>query len=497
MKPEMYDLRAHAHIMGSSQLGKSKYVEGCCRDHAAIGNGFAVLDSHGTLDRNLKNHFVYAKPRRPVISIDPSGCQYIRPFNPFALPEGTKVSAHVARLADTILRAWGAGTSNLLPTYRRIVKMILTFCAVTGEPLHHAVRLLELPKKELREFAISVITDDRVKQQWKEFQYIRTFRDWKHEVESTQNRLDTFVGSESVRLFTGVKGIGTSVADWIKNRAIVLVNLQPSDHLSDESAKVFAALILSEFLHTALKNARTERPYFLYLDECQNYLTSDAAKMLDQVLKSGLRVSLIHHHLEQEAFLENPGLKPSIETNAKIKVIFGGLPAGEAKRYAEELFIHQVNERKEKERLYGFETEMLEEGYSTSTLSEHGHSTTSGTRYAPYQQKVTRQILEYTREERISFLAETLMKLPERHCVIKLPGQGAFEHEVELVEEYLLNPGRILKYEKALHAKSIPIHEAEISIDEEERRFFKRAEEYEDRGTRRPKKRPASLHPQE
>jgi len=508
MKPEMYDLKANAHIMGAPQLGKSKWVEGCCRDHADVENGFAVLDYHGTLDRNLRNYFAYIPPKNPIVLLDPSGCDYIRPFNPFALPTGADVSAHASRLTDTVATIWGEANTNETPQFEDMMKLVFTFGAITGEPLHHASQLLYYGKPDLRDKARSLINDPEMIETLDQLQAIRA-ADWERRVGSTRRRLGRLVSSKGVRLFTGLKAKNTTVEEWIAQKAIVLVNLKPSDNLSPKAARTFAALILAEFLHVARNNSDKERPYFLYLDECQNYLTSDAANILDQVLKSGLRVSLIHHHLEQDAFLENPGLKPSVETSAKIKVIFGGLPVNEAKRYAEELRFGTVNQRKEKERLYRLETSYEEEGYeifnssSGTSVGENdkretsGTSKSSGTRFAPRQEKVTAQILEWSREERVSFLAAELMNLPNRHCWIKLPGQEAFEQEVEWTEEYLLNPEEILEYEKALHAESIPKNEAELSIEKEEHRFAKRAHDYEDRGTRRPKKRPASLHPQE
>jgi len=419
------------------------------RDHIDRGNGCCLIDWHGKSYRAMLDYLAYQRPDNPIVLLDPSGCEYIQLFNPFALPPGTDVSAHASRITDVILKAWGARDSNDLPTYKRITKMLISFCAVTDEPLHHGALLLQLPTKELdelREHAISQITDPHVKRQWHEFQHITAYRDWKHEVQATLNRLDPLIGSKTVRLFTGLKGVSTRIEDWISQKAIVLVNLKQSVNLSEESAKAFAALILSEFLHTAITHAETERPFYLYLDECQNYLTTDAGTLLDQALKSGLRITFINHHMAQDVFQKNPDLKYSVEMNAGAKVIFGGLPVEEAKRYAEQLCIGEVNTRKEKERLYRLETTYEEERYEISGHSSgvsageedvrqtSGSSSTAGTRFAPRQEMVTAQILEWNRDEKVSFIAERLMKLPERRCYLQLPGQEGFEYEVEWVD---------------------------------------------------------------
>jgi hypothetical protein len=500
MLPDWFSYRTHCSVMGTSQSGKSKFLEHCMREQVVQGNGFCLIDWHGTLYQSVLDFLAFMKPDRPIVLLNPSDPRYIRPFNPFVLPEGGEVTSHAIRLADVLVKPWGAENTNELPTYERVVKMVLTYMAVSGEPLHHAAKLLELPKKELREYAITLIHDDYQKQQWKQFQYIHTLKEWKNEVLSTQNRLGRFIGSRSVKLFTGLKGESLDINRAIKDRAIVLVNLKPSTMLPAESGRVFASLLLSEFLNTAINHTDEDRPYFVFCDECQNYLTGDAAKILDQVIKTGLRFTLAFHHLGQ--FLQNPQLLQSLDTNAKIKVLFGGLPVRAAKEMAEELFMGELNERWIKEVRYRTVTKQYLESYETETESEgetplgstHSSSTAFGTRYAPYYEQEEVGKDEWSREEKVSKLAARLMSLKTRECYINLP-DGAFLYPVPWVQEYLLNPDSVLRFEKDLQSTAIPLHEADHILETEERKFLERGNEYESKGGR-PKKRPARLHPQ-
>ena len=486
--------------MGTSQSGKSKFLEYCMREHVISGNGFCLIDWHGTLYQTMLEFLAYVQPDRPIVLLNPSKPDYIRPFNPFALPEGREVTSHVIRLADVLVKPWGAENTNELPTYERVVKMVLTYMAVSGAPLHLAAKLLELPKKELREHAISVINDDYVRQQWKQFQYVHTLKEWLREVESTQNRLARFIGSRSVKLFTGLPGESLDINKAITDRAIVLVNLAPSDNLPIESGRVFASLLLSEFLNTAIGHADEERPYFVYLDECSNYLTGDAAKILDQVIKTGLRFTLAFHHLGQ--FHDQPHLLQSLDMNAKVKVLFAGLPVKAAKDAAEEFFMDELNERWIKEVRYRTVTKHFLEAYDTSTETDgevpagstHSSSVASGTRYSPYYEQEEAGKDEWSRDEKVSKLAARLMSLKQRECYVKLP-TGPFPYTVPWVEEYLMNPDSVLRFEKALQRTAIPLHEADKILETEERKFLERSNEYESKGGR-PKKRPARLHPQ-
>ena len=67
--------------------------------------------------------------------------------------------------------------------------------------------------------------------------------------ESTQSRLGRFTGSQSIKLFTGLKGPTETVKQWIKEKSHRAYQSRPSDYLSEESGKTFAALVLADFLH--------------------------------------------------------------------------------------------------------------------------------------------------------------------------------------------------------------------------------------------------------
>lgn len=512
MLPDWYAHATHCHVMGTSQSGKSKFLEHCIREHILSGNGLCLIDPHGTLYRAVLEFLTYVRPDRQIVLLNPSEPDYIVPFNPFSLPPGREISNHVNRNASLLVKPWGAENTNELPTYERIVKMMLTVSAATGEPLHHAAKLLEFPKKELREWAVSQIENDYWKQQWKVLQYVHTLKEWNSHVLSTQNRLGRFLASRSIVRFMGLPKPTLRIADCIRQKAIILVNLKPSDHLDPESGKVFAALLLSQFLDAAMMNTDEPRPYFLYLDEAQNYVTNDAAQMLDQVLKTGLRLTLAHHHLGQ---IRDEHLRQSIDTNAKLKVLFAGLPLFEAKRYAEEFFLPESNDRWLKEVRYRYVTEHIETPYEIETESagqtssegsvgeqeshSSGHTSGSsiqrGTRFVPTQRKERDGQEDWTREQVVAKLAQRLTSLNCRECYVKTPAD-AYLYQVPWVQDYLLNPWKVLEFEKALHKHSTPSHEADRLLAEAETRFLERGKEYESRGKSRPTKKRA-LSPQQ
>jgi hypothetical protein len=499
-----YRFKTHCHVCGTPQSGKSKFCELCVREKIKRGLGVTFFDWHGKTYHELIPYLAYIRPERPVYLLDLSDPTEhgILPYDPFALPslpKGANVSAHVSRMTDLIVKPWGGRTDDM-PRFERIVKMVLHYCAVSGESLHHGARLLEYPKRELREHAISVIHDDYIKQQWKQLQYIRTFKEWTSQVESTQNRLGRFIGSQAIKLMTG-SGAGFDIGRAIDESAIVLVNLAPSsNYLSNESAKVFASLLLAGYYHAAMERARNPKPHFLYLDECQNYLTEDAPAMLDQATKSGLRLTLIHHHMGQ--FHERVHLQTSIETDARCKVTFAGLPVEAAKRAAEQYLHNEVNERKKKDDTYRTTTEWMEEPADsvTTTVTEHGEtvSMTSGTRMVASQRREIDGQVDYTLEEKISQLAGRFLNLNPGECYIKVPQSPAVLYQVPFVRPYLPPAESVLEFNKHAYQNHIPFHEADALLKEKERAFLERSRDYECGSTHgaRPKKKSSRLFPQ-
>jgi hypothetical protein len=306
---------------------------------------------------------------------------------------------------------------------------------------------------------------------------------------------------------------GLDIDQVIEENAIVLVNLSPAK-IDPEAGRTFAALLLAEFIQTALMNAGNERRYFVYCDECQNYLTRDAARLLDQSIKSGLRLTFVHHHIGQ---FEDPRLIASLETNAKLRFLFSGLPVSEAERYAKELFLGELNREKIRRERTRFITEHVLESYETSDehtswsdgsttyedsassnfSTTYGSSTRSGDRYAPRLREIPDTPEVWSRDEKLGQLSERLTSLSPGECWVNTP-TGALFHEVPYVEQYFTKPARVVDYLKKANTLAIPVYEADQRIRQQEAAFLERSKPDAPSPVKaRAKKRPARLHAQE
>jgi TraM recognition site of TraD and TraG len=178
-------------------------------------------------------------------------------------------------------------------------------------------------------------------------------KEWRDEILSAKNRLFRFLTSPALRRFMGLPDRTLDLKAIMDDGKVVLVNLVPSDELSEENARVFGALLVNEFFECARRRQKDSRggdprPYYLYMDEFQNFVSLDIADMLDQVRKFGLFAVLAHQRFGQL----DENIIDAVLTNCAIKACFGGLPATTARMMAEELFIGELDAKKIKIAIY-------------------------------------------------------------------------------------------------------------------------------------------------
>ena len=93
----------HMHIMGSTGLGKSFFLEWLLREAITSNRGFCFLDWHGTTYRRLLDYLTYLRPKRPIVLLNPSEPDFVVGFNPFVDP-GDDITTTVMRRVDATIK---------------------------------------------------------------------------------------------------------------------------------------------------------------------------------------------------------------------------------------------------------------------------------------------------------------------------------------------------------------------------------------------------------
>ncbi len=158
-----------------------------------------------------------------------------------------------------------------------------------------------------------------------------------------------------------------------------------------ETQRLLGALLVNGIFHAAKqRDSRRPRHWWLICDEFGEFATRDFANSLDQLRKFGVHLVLAHQRLRQLE-REDSEVLSAVMTNAKIKVVFGGLERTEADRMARELFTGQVRgdrikhittQTKFRPILDTFEVETDSYSESESESEGWGHSSGSGSGFS-------------------------------------------------------------------------------------------------------------------
>jgi hypothetical protein len=344
------DRETHMHVIGSSGSGKSKFLEQMMRGDLANGQGFCLIDPHGSLYQDVLNYCSHKVLNREIVLLNLSEPTQILGFNPFKRAGGD-VSIQVDRQIRAIMHAWGVPNTDQTPTLERTLRLIFTTLVDLGLPFHAAQHMLNFQSGEIRARFIEKISSPLIRAEWEELIALRP-KDWRAEMMSAKNRLLRLLTSENLTRFLNAELCGIDLAEIIEKGKVLLVNLAPSPSLSEENGRVFGSLLLNEFFEVARRRAASSgtklKPYYLYLDEFQTFVSLDVANMLDQVRKYKLFTILSHQRFGQL----DEDLTDAVLTNCRIKAVFGGLPVEMSRMMAEELFIGELDPMRIKVAIY-------------------------------------------------------------------------------------------------------------------------------------------------
>lgn len=345
--------KCHSHVIGSSGSGKSKFLEYLIRGDINNRQGFCLIDPHGTLYEDVVKYCAFSIPRQNVILLNLSQPDFITPFNIFAKNSAGDVSVQVDRRIKAILHAWDVKNADQTPTLERILRLVFTTVLEADLTLADIETLLNFEKKEERLRLTSFISNSMLRAEWQELSNLSKAKDFREEILSTKNRLIRFLTSTALMRFLGTKENALDLNEAIEQGKVILVNLAPSEHLSQENGRIFGSLLVNQFFECALRRKKdalgnNPKPYFLYIDEFQTTVSIDIADMLDQIRKFGIFLVLSHQRFGQI----DENLIDAVLTNCKIKAVFGGLKAEDARKMAEELFIGKLDAKKIKVAIY-------------------------------------------------------------------------------------------------------------------------------------------------
>lgn len=301
----------HTHIIGATGVGKSTLIANMIIEDMNAGNGCALFDPHGDIVEDILTR-VPEHRRDDVILIDPSDSKYAIGFNLLGATTDAEKIVLSSDLVSSFKRhatAWGDNMSAVLSN------AINTFLESSRDGTLIELKRFLLEDSFRNEFLNSV-EDPSIHYYWNnEYAMVRKG------IAPLLTRIDTFLRPKILRyMLTQTKGVDFRAC--IEEKKIVLIKLSQG-LIGEENSFLLGSIFLSKFNQVAQGRqslSKSERhPYYIYLDEFQNFITPSITRILSGARKYGLGLVLAHQELAQ---IDDTKTLNSVISNPYIRICF-------------------------------------------------------------------------------------------------------------------------------------------------------------------------------
>lgn len=293
------DRLRHMYVIGKSGTGKSTLFETMIAQDMANGFGVGVLDPHGETIEHILDR-IPSNRVDDVIYFDPSDSEMPVGLNLLEMDDPSEKNLMASALVSAIKHhfdySWGPRLEYLL-NYA-----ILTLLEVQGTTMLGITRLLE--DDNYRKFILHHVKDPVVLKFWDtEFKNMKNNPKLISEaVAPIQNKVNRFLASSTIRNILGQRKSTIDIDDAMNNGKILLMNLSKGK-IGEDNANLLGALLVSRIQFFALQRAKIpaqkRRPFYLYVDEFQNFATGSFESILSESRKYGLGLYLTHQYTAQ------------------------------------------------------------------------------------------------------------------------------------------------------------------------------------------------------
>lgn len=292
------DRSRHVYIIGQTGAGKSGTLELFALSDIFHGHGYAIIDPHG--DFAVDNmRFIPGSRIQDVVYFNPADTAYPLGFNPLEVTDPshkTNISSEVIGVLKRMFgESWG-------PRLEYILRY--TILALLDRPDTTMLDITRmLTDKKFRKETLTYCTDTVVMQFWNV-----EFASWTEKFQAEAiapvlNKVGAFTANPVIRNIIGQPKSTFNIREIMDEGKILVVNLSKG-LIGEDNASILGAFIVTKIQLAAMSrsdipNIEDRRPFYLYVDEFQNFATDSFATILSEARKYGLNLTVANQYISQ------------------------------------------------------------------------------------------------------------------------------------------------------------------------------------------------------
>lgn len=303
------DRSRHVYAIGQTGSGKTTIIFHMAKDDIQKGRGVAVIDPHGDLAEDL----LYSVPLNRF-----NDCIYLNPFD-ISHPIGINLLELKEGLnEDELEQEKELVCESVISVFRRIFSKdensdshrieyilrntIYTAFTVKDATIFTVYDLLNNPK--FQESITAKLEDENLKNFWlNEFGKAGKFQAVKM-VSGVTAKIGRFLFSPTAKRMLEQPKSTINFDEIISSGKILICNLAEGK-LGEDTSQLLGTTIIAKLQQAFMRRVRTpasnRKPFYLFVDEFQNFATTSFTKLLSGGRKFGLRLTIAEQSTAQQS----------------------------------------------------------------------------------------------------------------------------------------------------------------------------------------------------
>lgn len=292
------DRSRHIYIIGQTGAGKSGMLELLALSDIFHNHGYAIIDPHGDFAvDNLR--FIPGSRINDVVYFNPADTAFPLGFNPLEVTDPNQKNSISSEVIGVLKRMFGDSWGPRLEYILRY-----TILALLDRPSTTMLDITRmLTDKKFREETLTYCQDAVVLNFWRV-----EFGTWNDKfvaeaVAPVLNKVGAFTANPIIRNIIGQPKSTFNIRKIMDEGKILVVNLSKG-LIGEDNAAILGSFLVTKIQLAAMSrsniaNIEDRRPFYLYVDEFQNFATDSFATILSEARKYGLNLTVANQYISQ------------------------------------------------------------------------------------------------------------------------------------------------------------------------------------------------------
>lgn len=314
------DRLRHCYVIGQTGTGKTSLIKNMIMQDIANGEGVGFIDPHGN---DIEDVLAFVPPHRlkDVIYFDPAYTP--RPMGLNMLEYDTSRPELKTFVVDQVYDIFRKLYADVPEAFGPMFEQYYRNCTqLVVEDPESGSTLMEIPRvladTQFRNMKIARCKNPVIVQFWRKIaEQASGEASLENIVPYITSKTDVFLSNDIMRPIVAQQESAFDFRAIMDGKKIFLANLSKG-RLGDRNAQLLGLVLVSKFLASAFSRIDTRGelpPFYLYIDEFQNFATPAIATILSEARKYRLSLTIAHQFIAQleedirDAVIGNVGTK--------------------------------------------------------------------------------------------------------------------------------------------------------------------------------------------